>query len=173
MKIVGVNGINTHGEGNIDLVLCEMAKRGHQTWDVELPLRHWFSARWGGRADGDLIARESQDGDILVAHSFGAVRAYYAHKKVEYKAIVLIAPAQGRGVEWWYPDRVFCFHSPKDWVVEIGALLAFHPFGRAGTRGYTQEGIINYERDSDHDDYFQHQSLMAEVCDLVDALARC
>jgi hypothetical protein len=48
MRIAGVNGIATHGAGSIDLLLLELAKRGHVVLDIPLPKRHWFSARWAG-----------------------------------------------------------------------------------------------------------------------------
>ena len=107
-RVVGVNGINTHGENNIDLLLRDLELLGIETVDVRLPKRHALSARWGGREDGDLVAAASKEGDILVAHSFGAVRAWYAHKRKEYRAIILIAPAHSKNAEWRNPSRVIC-----------------------------------------------------------------
>lgn len=155
MRVVGVNGINTHGEKNIDILLGLLARQGHETVDVRLPKRHWFDARWGGRHDGEIVADHSQEGDVLIAHSFGAVRAWYAHDEVPYSAIILIAPAQSALAEWHNPERVYCLHSHNDWVVRLGAWLPWHPFGRAGLEGYRQEGVNNIAvPGADHDDYF-------------------
>lgn len=168
MKIVGINGINSHGDGNVDLVLHLLRLRGFETVDVRLPKRHWFSARWGGKADGRIVAHLSNEGDILVAHSYGAVRAWYAHKLREYKAIFVIAPAQSSNVIWWTPERVICYYSSIDWVISLGALLPFHPFGRAGVEGYHQSGITNIEvQGSDHNDYFKG----APLIDIVERIA--
>lgn len=168
--IVGVNGINTHGEGNIDLLLADMDLRGASTVDVRLPKRHWMSARWGGRRDGEIIADLSPEGAVLVCHSFGAIRAHYAHKLREYSAIVCIAPAASKHLEWNVPSRVWCYHSPADWVVTIGSLLPFHPFGRAGNEGFSQPGVWNREMTSDHNDYFGGE-LRKQIADQVWHLA--
>lgn len=170
MQIVGVNGIATHGEGSIDLLLDELAQRGLDVVDVRLPLRHWISARWGGCPDGSLVAQHSRDGDVIVAHSFGCLRAWHAHKVRDYRAIVCIAPAMSKGAVWRYPERVHCFHSKKDLAIRIGARLLFHPFGAAGTEGFTQDGIRNVRFECGHSDYFAGE-LLGEVADRVAAIA--
>lgn len=171
MRIVGVNGIATHGESNIDLLLLELAQRGHVVIDVPLPKRHWFSARWGGESDGERIIRQSRNGDIVIAHSFGCLRTWYAHQVRDYKAIVCIAPAMDPGMQWRHPERVHCFHSPKDWAVRLGSILVWHPFGPAGVRGFVQDGITNIERACGHNGYFEGP-LLYELADYVEELAR-
>lgn len=159
MRIVGANGIATHGEGNIDILLRRLELLGHETVDVKLPKRYWFSARWGGCRDGTLIAQASKDGDIIVGHSYGCVRAWHAHQVRDYKAIICIAPAMSHKAEWKHPERVHCFYSASDWAVRFGSWLLFHPFGRAGTHGFKQPGVINNVETSDHDDYFRGEWL--------------
>lgn len=160
MKIVGVNGIATHGERNIDLLLRRLRILGHDVKDVRLPKRHWFSARWGGCPDGQLIASESADGDIIVAHSFGCLRAWNAHLVRDYRAIVCIAPAMEPDAKWKHPARVHCWHSAGDWAVRIGAWLRFHPFGAAGNVGFEQPGVVNIRLDGvGHGDYFKGDRL--------------
>lgn len=160
MNIIGANGIATHGEGNIDVLLRRLALMGHATVDVRLPKRHWFSARFGGCTDGSLIAKVSHDGDILVAHSYGCLRAWHAHQVRDYRAIVCIAPAMDRDYEWRHPERVHCFHSSSDWAIRFGSWLRLHPFGRAGNKGFYQEGVtnINVEK-AGHSDYFKGDKL--------------
>ena len=179
MRIVGVNGIGTHGEGNIDVLLAEMQRRGLDTIDVHLPRRHAFSARWGAREDGYRVADASQDGDIVVAHSFGCLRTWHAHRVRDYKAIFLIAPAQSRDDEWRSPRRTHCYYSPGDWVVKLGARLLFHPFGAAGVEGYSQLGPLMHNhrvelpkalRDR-HSGYFAF-GLLERIADHIGHLAK-
>ena len=170
MRIVGVNGINTHGHGSIDLLLLELAKRGHVVIDVPLPKRHTLSARWGGCSDGQIIAKHSKDGDVIVAHSFGCLRTHFAHNVRDYSAIVCIAPAMSDSAEWRHPERVHCFYSPKDWAIRVGARLLFHPFGAAGSKGFTQEGVTNVEYACGHSDYFG-PALLKGVADYVEKVA--
>lgn len=172
-RIVLANGINTHGRGNVDKLGHVLAtKYAHKVIDVRLPKRHTISAWWGGRDDGQKIASYSRDGDILVCHSFGAVRGWYAHKYREYKAIICIAPAHGKNVEWYNGNRVWCYHSPADWIVWLGSKVPWHPFGKAGVAGYSQVGVHNINcRGADHDDYFKGD-LLEEICTQIDLLAR-
>lgn len=156
MRIVGVNGIRTHGAGNIDRLLMEMRDRGFETVDVPLPKAHTWSARWMGCRDGQLVAQASADGDIVVGHSFGCLRAWHAHQVRDYKAIVCIAPAMAGDSEWRHPERVHCYYSSDDWAVRIGSWLRlWHPFGNAGNKGFTQKGVANHRVDgAGHNDFF-------------------
>ena len=156
MRIVGVNGILTHGARNVDLVLAEMRERGYQTVDVALPKRGPFMARFTGKKDGDIVAEHSRDGDILVAHSFGCLRAWHAHKLRNYHAVFCIAPAMSRRVKWRDPVRVHCWYSRDDSAVWAGSFLPLHPFGSAGTKGFRQGGIRHFEAlGASHSDYFK------------------
>ena len=169
MRIVGVNGIATHGAGNIDLLLAAMRDRGFETVDVCLPRRHAISARWGGCKDGQIVAQESRDGDIIVGHSFGCLRAWWAHQVRDYRAIVCIAPAMGRSVKWRNPAYVHCWCSPADWAIRVGKLLLVHPFGAAGNKGFRQPGIVNHKlRGVGHGGYFRGARLQA----LADSIAQ-
>lgn len=170
MRIAGVNGIATHGAGSIDLLLLELAKRGHVVLDIPLPKRHWFSARWGGKPDGEIIAKHTRDGDVIVAHSFGCLRAWHAHQIRDFAAIICIAPAMSDSAEWNHPERVHCLYSPKDLAIRIGARLLFHPFGAAGSKGFTQEGVTNVEYQCGHSAYFQ-PPLISRVADYIERVA--
>lgn len=170
MRIVGVNGILSHGEHNIDPLLDELARRGLAVRDVHLPFRTWVSARWNGCRDGQIVAQQSRDGDVIVAHSFGCLRAWNAHQVRDYKAIVCIAPAMSDRAQWRDPSIVHCFYSRKDLAIKIGALLLFHPFGAAGTKGFRQKGVTNREFEAGHNDYFRG-ALLQIVADHVQELA--
>lgn len=171
MRVVGVNGIACHGEHNIDLLLAALELRGLNVADVNLPLRHWFSARWRGCSDGQIVARHSNDGDILVAHSFGCLRAWHAHRVRNYRAVICIAPAMSQHALWDYPERVHCYYSPRDWAIRIGARLLFHPFGAAGTKGFSQFRVTNHRTESGHSDYFR-TPLLELIADHIAGIAR-
>lgn len=164
VPVAGINGINTHGQANVDVVLSHLRSRDIPTIDVSLPMRNWISARWGGRKDAEAIVEQVPAGAVLVAHSFGAVRARLAHWLQEFSAIILIAPADGRSATWRNPSRVWCYHSRSDLAVLAGSVLPFHVFGRAGLDGYKQAGVHNRRVDSSHSDYFEGR-LLREVCD--------
>lgn len=169
MRIVGVNGIRTKGTNNIDRILLEMRDRGFETVDVDLPIAHTWHARWRADDDAELVEDASEDGDVVVAHSYGALRAFHAHQHRDYRAIVCIAPAASRDLEWRHPDRVHCWYSPDDWICKLGALLWFHPFGWAGTKGFEQEGVHNYAIPGlGHNDFF----VGARVQWIADHIAR-
>lgn len=166
MRVSVVNGIRTHGKGNVDRLLPRLEARGLEVQDIRLPKRSSISARWGGRKDGRTIAKLTEDGEILVAHSFGAVRAAFAMELRTYAHVFMVAPAHSRHYQFRDPGRVTCFHSKGDWVVELGSWLPLSPFGKAGTLGYSQPGITNIGVSSDHDDYFE-EPLITRIVDRV------
>lgn len=153
--IVLVNGIWTHGESNVDALKAPLTDAGHRVVDVALPRRGPFRARFTAARDGRTVANHSNDGDVIVAHSFGCLRAAHAAKFREYAAIICVAPAMSRHYKWPHPRRVFCYHSNTDRALKAGALLILHPFGRAGLTGFTQEQVDNIDCwGLDHGDYF-------------------
>jgi hypothetical protein len=170
-RVIGVNGIHTHGEGSIDPLLQELEERGLEVVDVRLPKRSAISARWGGCLDGMEILRMSRDGDVAVAHSFGCFRLWNAQVVRKFSAIICIAPAMDAQTYWRYPENVTCLYSPKDWAVRFGSLMVWHPFGPAGTKGFEQSRINNIKFTCGHSDYF-HGARLLEVADLVEARAR-
>ena len=145
MRFVGVNGIGTNGAGNIDLLLARLRKRGFETVDVRLKWRHFITASWGAKRDAYDIVKNSRDGDIVVAHSYGALRTYRAHFLRKYKAILCIAPAMEPDEQWRDPSIVHSFYSKSDWAIRIGSAIPGHPFGPAGLRGFDQPGTTNHE----------------------------
>lgn len=174
MRFVGINGINTKGRNNTDVVLRELESRGYETLDVDLPVRHTISAFWGARGDAEsyLVPVLRKD-DILVAHSFGCLRAAHALRLNGYiKAAFLIAPAMSHRWEFPDPKKVYAFCSTDDWVVSLGSKIPGHPFGYAGTAGFNQLAPIghNYHWQSDHDDYFS-DPLLSKLTNKIIALS--
>jgi predicted alpha/beta hydrolase family esterase len=170
-RVIGINGIHTYGEGNIDPLLEMLEERGLPVVDVRLPKRNALDARWGGCIDAMEILRVSNDGDVAVAHSFGCVRAWYAQQHRMFSAIICIAPAMDPKAMWRRPEAVTCLYSPKDYAVRLGAMLMFHPFGPAGVKGFTQHRVQNIRYDCGHNGYFEGERL-SEVADLVEGRAR-
>lgn len=154
MKIVGVNGIATHGEGNIDILLRELDSLGFDTLDVKLPKRHVLSAWWGHKMDAVAIAEASNDGDVVVCHSFGGARTAQAMRIRNYKAVVFVNPAMTR-FHRFNRDDIFCLHSKEDTTVKIGSWIPFHPFGRAGVDGFTDKSVNNIEITGGHNAAFE------------------
>lgn len=174
MRFIGINGINTHGESNTDVVLSELSARGYDTVDVRLPKRHTITASFGAKPDAlRYIVPILEKDDILVAHSFGCLRAAHAIREYGYiKAAFLIAPAMSHRWEFPDPSKVFAFCSTDDWIVSLGSKIPGHPFGYAGTAGFNQLAPIghNYHWQSDHDDYFS-EPLLSKLTDKIVSLS--
>lgn len=150
MRIIGVNGINTHGERNVDLMLELLGNLGYQTEDVYLPKRSFISARWGAARDARIIADMSQDGDVVVAHSFGCLRAAVAMTTRKFKAAFLFRPAMDRNYAFPEGPDIHCFHSDQDMAILAGQFLLLHPFGAAGRVGFTDRRVINVQSFGGH-----------------------
>ena len=142
-RIVLVHGIRSDGTNNVDVVGDELRRLGHVVVDVQTPVRHTWSARWSAKKDARQVAAASREGDILVAHSYGNLIAWHAHKMQNYEAVFCIAAAMSKNAIWRHPKRVFCYHSNTDGALKLGAALLWHPFGRAGLDGFTQRGVTN------------------------------
>lgn len=155
-RILGVNGILSHGEGNIDLLLGALAKHGHDVVDVRMPYRSFFSARWGADDDAELLAETAKDGDAVVCHSFGCLRTAYAMETVDFSAVFMFRPAMSRHYRFERPETVYCVHSRDDITIRLGARLLFHPFGVAGTKGFEQLGVHNTRSYGGHNQDFRH-----------------
>ncbi|MEM7217726.1 MAG: hypothetical protein AAF515_05135 [Pseudomonadota bacterium] len=164
MTVWGVPGIFSKGIDSTTAFLrhlqVPMRERGERVADAELPVRNWFGARWQWREDAESLSELTHDGDSIVAHSFGCLRACEAAKLgVRYRLLFLVAPAMSRRYDFTEildaGTVVVCLHSKSDRAITWGALLPWHPFGRAGRNGFNEPGVIHHRNDSnDHNDYF-------------------
>lgn len=162
MKILGVNGIWTHGENNIDKLLAVLAWKDYKVKDIYNKKRGPFWARFKADNDACPVIKASSPGDVIIAHSYGCLKALEAAKYVKYKALFLIAPAASRKYDMNQIDpetKIYCFYSKKDYTVLLGSLLLFHPFGPAGMKGFTDPRVENLEYYGDHGHYFQGEIL--------------
>ncbi len=148
MKFVGVNGINTHGAGTTDVMLNELRARGYQVADVQLPKINAWRARSerGAHGDAHLIMEVAEPGDILICHSFGCLRGAWAMKEMDFTHVYMSRPAMARDYQFKNPEKVTCLYSSWDLAILLGGWLQFkHPFGHAGLRGFTQDGVRNWK----------------------------
>ena len=162
MKILGVNGIWTHGEGNIDKLLRVFAWKDYKVKDIRNKKRGPFWARFKADNDAAEILKHSHPGDVVLAHSYGCLKALEAAKYLKYKALFLIAPAAERDYDMSKIDpetKIYCFHSPKDYTIWLGSFLVLHPFGLAGVKGFTDPRVNNIEYNGDHGHYFHGETL--------------
>ena len=162
MKILGVNGIWSHGRDNIDKLLAVLAWKDFKVKDIYNVKRGPFWARFKADNDACPVIKESKPGDAIVAHSYGCLKALEAAKYVNYKALFLIAPAASKDYDMTqiHPDtKIYCLYSKKDWAVKLGSLLLFHPFGLAGCKGFTDPRVENLEYFGDHGHYFNGEVL--------------
>jgi hypothetical protein len=156
MRIIGVNGIATHGENNIDILLARLRLHWYETVDVKLPKRHFISAWWGHVHDAKAIYDASEDGDVVIAHSFGGPRTVEAMHYRYFSQAFFIRPAMSKN-HLFLRDEIYCFYSPDDTPVRIGAYLPFHPFGKAGIEGFSDPDAVNILSSGDHNaDFHEH-----------------
>lgn len=155
-RIAGVNGIATHGELNIDVLLARLSAHGLLTIDIPLPKRHFVSAWWGHKIDVERIYKGTVDGDIVVAHSFGCQRVAEAMKYRKFEKVFMIRPAMDRGYRF-DRDGVYCFHSKDDLPLKIGSFLPCHPFGKAGLVGFDDKSVMNIKSEGHHNADFEER----------------
>lgn len=157
-RILLVNGINTHGEKNVDLFF-RLESEGHQVVDVTLPKRGVISSWFTGKADARRLLKRARYGDIVIAHSRGGIVAALASRFNFFRQIFLIGPAMSRKWDWSLTKAggsIFCFYSKTDFWVRVGSLIPGHPFGQAGTHGFTDSRVINTDcSGTSHGGYFE------------------
>lgn len=175
MRIVLVNGINTHGEGNVDRFIEPLTQLGHEVIDIPLPKRHAFSARWGAKKDAGLIYRNTEQYDAVIAHSFGCLRSLVAAERRRFSHMFLFRPALSRDYNLANiagTPKIHCMYSKQDTAVRIGSYLLCHPFGKAGTHGMTDPAVYNYKSTGGHSNDFETPLLDHWVSFIHEELSR-
>lgn len=164
-RIVGVNGIWSHGEENIDLLLYELNKLGYPIIDVFNDNSGPFRARFSAKKDAKEVIRVSQDGDILIAHSYGCLKAAYAMQQIKYAQVYMFRPAMSR--KWKAPQGTIttCIYSKNDLAILVGSWLLFHPFGAAGRKGFDDSNILNIQSTGGHSEDFANSPMWAKYID--------
>ncbi len=140
MRLLGINGIRTHGAGSTDQLLAELALRDWQTVDANYPLRHIWQVRSRRRqyADAQRLLRYHRDGDAVVAHSYGClVSLRMMELGARFSTLFWFRPAMNR--DYLIPRhacrRLYAIHDPRDRAIGLGICMPWHDFGAAGRYG--------------------------------------
>jgi len=160
-KILGINGIKTHGKSTTDRALAGLEVRGYKTLDVNQPIRHSWDARWKKKKDAKAIIEVAEDGDAIICHSYGGIKTAIAMEGIDFKAAFFFRPAMGRGHDFpgWQDTKIYCIHSLGDTAIWAGSVLLFHPFGLAGVYGFTDPFVTNVKTTGAHSVDFEDANL--------------
>jgi hypothetical protein len=161
MKIITVPGIESRGVKSTDRIGRAMKELGYDTHDIDQPVRSAWGARWKAEKDAKDIIHYSNDGDVIIAHSYGCLKASIAMRGVNFLAAFLFRPAMSRWQKFpqYQKTKTFCIYSKQDYTILGGSLLLFHPFGLAGFKGFRSPFVTNMKSHGAHSDDFKDDSL--------------
>lgn len=158
MRILGVNGIRSTGAATTDALGWELTRYGHEFVDINQPVRSAWGARWKAEQDARAIIDLANDGDVIIAHSYGCLKTTIAMRGIRFNSVFLFRPAMSRSHKFYRlinGTHVYCIHSPDDWTIKLGAIMAFHPFGLAGAYGFKDPFVTNTISEGGHSDDFK------------------
>jgi len=166
MRILTVPGMGSDGRMSTDLAGAALRALGHEVLDMDQPIRRAWNVRWHLQADAADITAVATDGDVVLAHSYGCLKAAEANKTVRFAAMFLYRPAMSRN--YTFPShrttRVYCMYSPQDWLILLGAMLRFnHPFGAAGRSGFTDLAVRNVRVHGGHSHDFTKDHVVEQA----------
>jgi len=152
MKIITINGIRSTGAGSTDIAGACLADMGYDVHDLNQPVRSAWGARWKANRDAKDIIEVANDGDVLLAHSYGCLKSSIAMRGVNFMAAFLFRPAMSRWHRFpQYQDtKIFCIHSKQDWTIFMGSMALYHPFGLAGFSGFRSPYVTNIKSHGPH-----------------------
>ena len=170
MKALCINGVDSNGEHNIDILGGKLENLGHEHIDCNYRITRLFrfqtydqgrqfeDAQYIGRNYYDLNNCTPED-TILIGHSRGGLVAWrMLELGYRFKAVFLFRPAMNK--DFILPrgqDNVYCIHSPHDKAIKWGSYLPFNDFGDAGRYGLDDERVINVEApEYDNADFLRH-----------------
>ena len=143
MKIIGVNGIETDGSGTTDRIIRLVSRRlDHMEYfDFNYEKVRWFQARSRTVQNriGQQLANESDEGDIVICHSFGALVTLRAMERgAQFSTVVMLAAAMNRDFVFpaWGAESIVNLYHREDRALTAGGLLPEHDFGKMGKNGY-------------------------------------
>lgn len=177
MKIACINGINTDGSTSTDLLAKELERRGHAVVDVNYPITRWWQAgKRGIQLDrAQYLIDATDDGDIVVAHSFGCLVTRRAMQKDrKFSHAFLFSPADESDTYYPYEaitgdGKIHIIHNPSDKALWWGHFIPNHDFGELGRIGYegpSDSRIVEYRaqyyhiNDMRHSFYFSKSSVV-------------
>jgi len=140
-RILGINGIMSHGKRSTDELLADLARHGAQTIDANYPLREIWEVRRRSHQHNDarrLMQRYYTEDDVVVAHSYGClVSLRMMEMGARFSRMFWFRPAMNR--DYHIPakacERLYVIHDPGDRAILFGSVIPFHDFGNAGRFG--------------------------------------
>jgi hypothetical protein len=157
MNILTVNGIESDGSKSTDRMGRVLRVKGYNVIDINQPVRHTWNARWTSDRDAGDIVDAAEDGDVVVAHSYGCLKTAIANRGVKFAAIFLFRPAMGTRYKFpqYQKTATYCIYSRKDYTILLGSFLRFnHPFGLAGFKGFRSPFVTNVKSSGPHSEDF-------------------
>jgi len=153
MRLVAVHGINTNGQGNVDTLCNAVAKdTGVKVVNFDYPKISLLRANWAlsykyTHRTQIKHARElmehTQDGDHVVAHSFGSAVVYACMHLFgrTFGHVWMIAPALDHaqaslGFENKYFESLTIVNNPYDRALKFGRELPWVDLSSIGLEGY-------------------------------------
>lgn len=160
MKIITVPGIRSVGKNSTDRMGQALRDMGYEVHDLEQPVRSAWGARWKANRDAKDIIDIANDGDVVIAHSYGCLKTSIAMRGPKLLAVFLFRPAMSRWHKFpQYQDtKTFCIYSKQDYTILAGSMALYHPFGLAGFSGFRSAFVTNLKSHGGHSDDFQHES---------------
>jgi pimeloyl-ACP methyl ester carboxylesterase len=144
-KVIGINGILSHGACGTDLALKDLSGMGYTTLDYDYPMRTalsaWFNKnRWD---DAKGLLELTEGGDHILAHSYGCLIVLEAMRMgAKFDQVFFFGAAASSDRYPWFPmlpdacNDLYVVYNPADRALRYGSMIPFHPFGKLGYKGY-------------------------------------
>ncbi len=135
-----VHGFNVRddGKGTTDCLGTTLKRNSFNPVQFDYGWIGLLGARVFSHNIAKILASISQEDDIAIGHSNGCNIINQAlNYGAKFKRVLYISPAlDKRTVLHPNVERVIVLHTRKDWIVQLAALLPFHPWGNMGRVGY-------------------------------------
>lgn len=186
MKIYLLNGINDSIANTTGSLVSHLRALGHDPQHLyRTTVKVWYSRskKYLLRTSKHLeLQMDNSQPTALIAHSQGCLQAYFMMSEAEkrlFDYVILFSPAMNRsGWKWGKCDfeKMLVIYNPNDLAIFLGSILRFHPFGKAGSRGFkTKDARIEQREDTTGSEGFlghSHYFNDANARDTADAIDR-
>jgi len=140
MKILTINGIKNRGKKNTDKMGKLLADQGFDVFDVNYPKVYALTSRYRSiqNKNAKILLNAANDGDILIAHSYGCLLALRAMELgAKFSKVFFFAPAMNRDFIFPYlgMTELYVIHNKTDKAIKWGSWLRSHDFGKMGSHG--------------------------------------
>jgi len=186
MKVICINGIRTDGASSTKLFATGLCDLGIEAIEIDYPKVNLFGSRDRDRQrkNAQYILDVYDEGDIIVAHSYGCLVTLRAMELgARFSIVFFYAPAMNR--DFVFPhhgmEKLYVIHNKSDQAIRWGDKLWFgHDFGKMGSHGYgvppvspDDERVENFldntgiKKKRNHGHYFNKKNLPAELARFV------